>query len=682
MLKPLVRLTLSLLAGMALPVALGADSGETDAAVVSPGGSMPDRDSEIARLEAIPASHIPLKNATLASVIRLLAESAGMPYLAPPDADFTERINSDVTMNPYRLLQVLAENYGFGFDYDGNVWRFYRINLNELVTKAYTLRFNDPDQTTVSTTSINSQLQSATSGSSMGGFGAGAGAASGGSGGRGAAGRPNKIIADIKQILGIPTVGLETPALDGSPSTPGASADRKSLDAPRVDPIWDADTNQLFVVATRQQHSLIAAYLKAIDRPQRLIRVAVKFVETSRNPTQALGVDWSKTFLGSGGPISLSGASSGTSSTTVTSTIPSSAASNGTTVTTTTTSGSNSGSSSSSTSTGAGSGSSTSSSSTSSLNPINIIHPQFPLSLLSAPAFQWTVQAIASDQYSAVVQDPVIYTSNNRAVSFDATTQEPIQQGSTTIGSGTAATSSQIAYIDVGTELNLIPSILPGRGKNQELIQLNLAINVSSIVGTQVIGGNPYPITSSRTYNYTVAIPNGETLAIAGLEQRTRQTTTNKVPIFGDIPLIGYAFKNTNDSIVHTTLIAFITPELLGTDEAQSSEADAALPALTHRVFRGSKTETLKDVDKSLAGLPVDIAAAADCANAANRQRVLNRLDLFGVELELIEVRLTELNLTENKKTDREETWVEQYRGQLDAARTRVVKIAADSSES
>lgn len=681
MLQPLVRLTLAVLAGMALPAALGADSGETDTAVVSPGGSLPDKDSEVARLEAISASHIPLKNATLASVIRLLAESAGMSYLAPPDADFTERINSDVTMNPYRLLQVLAENYNFGFDYDGNVWRFYRINLNELVTKAYTLRFNNPDQTTVSTASINSQLQSATSGSSPGGgFGMGGGAPSGGSSGRAATGRPNKIIADIRQILSIPTVGLGTPALDGSPSIPGASADRKPLEAPKVDPIWDPDTNQLFVVATRQQHSLIAAYLKAIDRPQRLIRVAVKFVETSRNPTQALGVDWSKTFLGSGGPITLSGASSNTTSSTVVSTVPGSAASNGTTVTITTASGgaSNSGSS---TTTGT-STTGTNSSGSSPLNPINLIHPQLPLSLLSAPAFQLTAQAIASDQYSAVVQDPVIYTSNNRAVSFDATNQEPIQQGSTTIGSGTAATSSQIAYIDVGTELNLIPSILPGRGKNQELIQLNLAINVSSIVGTQVIGGNPYPVTSSRTYNYTVAIPNGETLAIAGLEQRTRQTTTNKIPIFGDIPLIGYAFKNTNDSIVHTTLIAFITPELLGTDETSSLADDPALPVLVHRVFRGSKTETLADVDKSLAGLPADIAAAADCANAANRQRVLNRLDLFGVELELIEVRLTELNLTGSEKTHREETWVEQYRGQLDAARTRVVKIAADSSES
>ena len=240
----------------------------------------------------------------------------------------------------------------------------------------------------------------------------------------------------------------------------------------------------------------------------------------------------------------------------------------------------------------------------------------------------------------------MIYTSNNREVSFKATSQQPIQEGTTTIGSGTAATTSSIAYIDVGTEVTILPCILPGRGANRELVQVNLSINVSSITGTQIIGGNPYPVTSSRTYSYTVSIPNGETLAIAGLEQRSRQTNDSKVPIFGDIPLIGYAFKNKSESIIHTTLLAFITPELITTDGTEEVAKAAPLPMLRHRPFLGSASETKGDIQLSLEGRSADITALQNCVSRANKDAVLNRLDQIGVELALIDVRLGELRLT------------------------------------
>ena len=297
----------------------------------------PDDASEMARLKELPANHIPLRGATLASAIRLLAESAHMSYIAPPDADFGERISSDVMMNPYDLLQMLAENYHFGMEYRNGVWWFYSINLNEMVTKAYTLRYNNLQQVQINGSSINGQLaafnasgggmaggmgggSSGGMGGPSGGSGAGMGRSSGGGGGGGGGtfnSKTDKIIEDIKKIIGLPTVGLMTPTLEGSSDVPGMGADRKAVEAPKIDPIWNPDTSQLFVVATRQQHSLISAYLKTIDQPQKLIRISVKFVETARNPTQALGVDWSQTFLGSGGPLTLSGGALSTTATAI-----------------------------------------------------------------------------------------------------------------------------------------------------------------------------------------------------------------------------------------------------------------------------------------------------------------------------------------------------------------------------
>jgi len=663
---PLLRPRLFLIA-WALHAAVGPAARADD----GPGAAL-DADGEVARLGVLPASHIPLKGATLGSAIRLLAGAAQMSYLIPPDDEFSERITSDVRINPYRLLQILAKTYNFAFDYQDGVWQFYRINLNELVSKSYTLRFNNLQQVSIHSSSINSQLAqmgSMTSGSTPA-------PAAGGSGDKGTFdAKTGQIIEDIKKILVLPTVGLSTPSLDGSPATPGPSADQKPMEAPRVEPIWNPDTSQLFVVATRQQHSLISAYLKTIDRPQKLIRIAVKFVETARNPQQALGVDWSQTFLGSGGPIALSGAALTTTASTT-----SNAGSSLITVTN-----GNGSSTTISSGTGGSSSSSGSSSPSSGLNPlgtaINLNHPgsvQLPFALLSAPAFQWTAQAIATDKFSSVVQDPVIYTSNNREVSFKATTQQPIQEGTTTIGSGTAATSAQIAYIDVGTEVTILPCILPGAGAKRELIQLNLSINVSTITGQQVISGNSYPITSSRTYSYSVSIPNGETLAIAGLEERSRQTNDSKVPIFGDIPLIGYAFKNKNDSVVHTTLLAFITPELIRTDAGEAAGTEAALPEFNRRVFQGSHDETLAQVDESLEGMDAEIDALQSCVTRANQAAVSNRLDLIGVELALIDVRLGELSLAQHRVTAPEAARVARAQDRLERARDGIAKVPAD----
>lgn len=611
--------------------------------------------AEQARLAALPPVRVPLRGATLASAIRLLASDAKLSYLSPADAEFGDRIGSDATVNPYHLLQILAKDYNFEMDYDDGLWRFTRVNPNELITKAYPLHFNNLTPVSISSHNLSSQLAAASGG--MGGMGSGGLGGGGGSGGTpgglgshgmdsgGASGsfdaRPSRILEDVKKILAIPA--------DGGP-------DRKDKVAPaKVDPIWDTDTSTLFVVATKRQHELISQYLKTVDRPQRLIRIAVKFVETQRNPSQNLGVDWSQTVLGNGGPITLSGVPDLTTAVT--------GATTGTGVTTTSTSSSTS--------------SSTTTSTSSATNlPIQrqvAIGGKIPVSLLSAPAMAWTVQAIASDRRSSVVQDPVIFTANNHPVEFKATTEEPIQQGSTTFGSATAATATSITYLEVGTQLTVLPNLLPGDGAGREIVQCNFSINVSSIIGTQLIGGNPYPVTSDRSYSYSVPIPTGKTLVIAGLEERSRLMSDSKVPLFGDIPLIGYAFKNRSDQVTHTTLLAFITPEVV---DDPGAVAPVELPALHHRVFQGSPTESISEIKTSLDGLPSDIAALESCAKPANKQAVLNALDHIAIELSLMDVRLGELRLTNDKLVAPQTKRMDQDKELLASAKELVTQVS------
>ncbi len=63
--------------------------------------------------------------------------------------------------------------------------------------------------------------------------------------------------------------------------------------------IYNSDQNALWVVATRKQHKWVAEYLSKVDKPQTLIAIEVKFLETKKNPQTDIGVNWENTF-GSG----------------------------------------------------------------------------------------------------------------------------------------------------------------------------------------------------------------------------------------------------------------------------------------------------------------------------------------------------------------------------------------------
>ncbi len=604
-------------------------------------GRVLTKDEEIERLKALPGNRVPFKQVTLASAIRLLADDARMNYIAPPEGAFSERVQANITMNDYELLGVLGENFGFGMEYDSKgLWRFYKINLNELVTKAYTIHFSTGDRVSINSTSINNQLMGNSYNSSMsGGTGSPHPSTDGGAKGNFDV-KAGKVIEDIKKIVAIPTVGVNTPTLENSAQFPGRAADKKGETAPQVEPIWNPDTSQLFVVATRQQHSLIEAYLKTLDQPQELIRIAAKFIETARNPQRDFGVNWSNTVLGNGGAITLGGSGSGSS------------------------------------------GNNTGGNATASANPLatnvdlnHVRNTVLPQAVLSAPAFQITMQAFATDRMSSVVQDPTLLTTNNRIVTFKATTQQPVQQSSTNIGSSTTTSTAQIVYLEIGTVISVLPIIRPGNGFGHEEVELNISIIVSSIVGEKIVGGNPYPITSSKTYEYQVTIPNGYTLAIAGLEERSRDTTDSKVPIFGDIPFIGYAFKSRSDNMTRTTLLAFITPDIIRTRPPEGPADALMLPDPTRQIFDGTKNESLAQVGLSLAGIPTDISALERVANTVNRDLVLNRLERIGVELGLIEVRLGELKVADKTNTDAEDSKVALFRTLLAAAQSAVTKI-------
>ncbi len=121
--------------------------------------------------------------------------------------------------------------------------------------------------------------------------------------------------------------------------------------------------------------------------------------------------------------------------------------------------------------------------------------------------------------------------------------------------SGVATTT--IEYKEVGVKLNFVPEL-------QETGLINLIINpaeVSSITGILAVNG--YPIIDTKRVNTNVILKDGESLVIAGLLSEEAIESMSKVPILGDMPILGALFRMTSKEIQEKELVFFITPKLM-----------------------------------------------------------------------------------------------------------------------
>jgi type II secretory pathway component GspD/PulD (secretin) len=117
-------------------------------------------------------------------------------------------------------------------------------------------------------------------------------------------------------------------------------------------------------------------------------------------------------------------------------------------------------------------------------------------------------------------------------------------------------TEQKMQTVQVGTILNVTPSCNPG----SDLIQLDLKVEVSELLGVEAAG----PHTTTRNASTVVSVTDKQSIIIGGLVRNREEQVIKKVPILGDIPLIRLLFRNKYTETVRTELFIVITPELVG----------------------------------------------------------------------------------------------------------------------
>ncbi|MFP6873103.1 MAG: secretin N-terminal domain-containing protein [Verrucomicrobiales bacterium] len=478
-----------------------------------------------APLRQAPEKNYDFNRASVRDVLRFLADDAEIDFVALPEDgdDHTKLITFSLNKSPFSALEIISRMNGVALIFEDKVWHMRPLNDTALIARAYRVRFN--------TAELKGSGKSSSSSSSFGATGGGLGGATGGGiGGLGLGGTTgvfstsaDELVEAVKSIVDIRTSGMNAVIAPGintvgnfGPLQTGTGAD--TLFAAQVitaknssgatsgggQVLWNSDTNSLFIVATRQQHQLVEKYLETIDQPQPLIAVEIKFFETTKDPRKQMGVDWSGTMDGGYG-LSLSGM-------------------------------------------------------TTNLDLSRLGDTQLPMTaILSAPDVQAKVLALIKDRQTTTVSYPRVLTRNNREVAIQSVVNQPVlsAQSSTTPGVGGTTTSS-ISYLPIGTSINVLPKCLEnGR------ISLQVLITVSSIIGSEIIGGNSYPVASSRVFTAPLEVESGYTLAIAGLDEAFDSREGTGLPLLSKIPILKHGFKRDTKSHTRKNMLIFITPTIL-----------------------------------------------------------------------------------------------------------------------
>jgi general secretion pathway protein D len=163
------------------------------------------------------------------------------------------------------------------------------------------------------------------------------------------------------------------------------------------------------------------------------------------------------------------------------------------------------------------------------------------------------VQAVSTDTNTNVLATPHLTTMDNEEAFFIVGQEVPIITGSTT-GANNANPFQQVNRQDVGIKLKVTPQINEG-----DAVQLQIEQEVSSVSGATSVDIS----INKREIKTTVIVNDGGTIVLGGLIDEEIQESVSKVPLLGDIPILGNLFKSTSTTKRKRNLMVFIRPTII-----------------------------------------------------------------------------------------------------------------------
>jgi len=181
---------------------------------------------------------------------------------------------------------------------------------------------------------------------------------------------------------------------------------------------------------------------------------------------------------------------------------------------------------------------------------------------LSQYSYYALIEALNSVGKTNTLSTPRITVLNNQEAKILVGTKEVYVSTSTTTSEGVSTTAEAVTFVDVGVTLSVTPTINP-----DGFVTMKIRPEVSS-TGTPytTASGNQIPVVSTSEAETNVMVKDGSTIIIGGLIKDKIQDTVKKVPLLGDIPLIGLVFRSKDKTTTKTELAIFLTPRIISGD--------------------------------------------------------------------------------------------------------------------
>ncbi|MGL4978805.1 MAG: type II secretion system secretin GspD, partial [Plesiomonas sp.] len=196
------------------------------------------------------------------------------------------------------------------------------------------------------------------------------------------------------------------------------------------------------------------------------------------------------------------------------------------------------------------------------------------------------VQAVKTDSNSNVLSTPSITTLDNQEASFMVGQDVPVLTGSTT-GSDNKNPFNTVERKKVGTMLKVTPQINEGNA-----VQLTIEQEVSKVEGQT----NLDVVFAERKLKTTVLADDGDLIVLGGLIDDQSGESVAKVPLLGDIPILGHLFKSTSNKKEKRNLMIFIRPTIL--------RDGMAADGVSQRKYNYIRAEQLYRDDKGMSLMP------------------------------------------------------------------------------
>ncbi|MBT4790197.1 MAG: hypothetical protein HON90_01380, partial [Halobacteriovoraceae bacterium] len=172
------------------------------------------------------------------------------------------------------------------------------------------------------------------------------------------------------------------------------------------------------------------------------------------------------------------------------------------------------------------------------------------------------IKAIASNSNTNVLATPQILVMDNTEAEFEVGSTVPVKEQSTTNGTISTSTKNQEAKLSL--------KITPQINKVTRFIKLKINQNINDFIGELDTSGNGQA-TTTRSAITEVMVRDRDTIAMGGLLKDRETVSFNKVPLLGDIPVLGWLFKSKSRKIEKINLLFFLTPTIISPYDNQAA---------------------------------------------------------------------------------------------------------------